>query len=94
MITSYAALPTAHIDQLVNKNTVVLPKSPAKNISGTIIFIVSNFTSEIKLISSINAENNKKQAMLAVPTEYPLVLALVTFPTASNLSVMSLTLSF
>jgi hypothetical protein len=73
---------------------VVLPNNPAKNISGTIIFIDYNFISDMKFISSIKAENNKKQAILALPTEYTLVLALVTLPTASSLSVIFLTLSF
>lgn len=41
--------------------------------------------------SSRYAENNKKQASEALPTEYPFVLALVTLPTASSLSVISLT---
>lgn len=41
--------------------------------------------------SSRYAEKSKKQARDAEPTEYPFVLALVTFPTASNLSVISLT---
>jgi len=43
--------------------------------------------------SSRYAENNKKHAKAALPTEYPFVLALVTFPTESSLSVMSLTSS-
>jgi len=47
----------------------------------------------MKLISSTKAANNKKQAKLADPIEYPLVLAFVTFPTASSLSVISLTFS-
>ena len=38
----------------------------------------------------MNAENIKKQAKLALPTEYPLVFAFVTLPTASNLSVITL----
>jgi hypothetical protein len=37
------------------------------------------------------AENIKKQANEADPTEYPLVFAFVTLPTASSLSVISLT---
>lgn len=50
-------------------------------------------TLEKKLTSSINAEKSKKQAKEADPTEYPLVLALVTFPTASRRSVTYLTSS-
>lgn len=34
----------------------------------------------MKLTSSINALKRRKQARDAVPTEYPLVLALVTLP--------------
>ena len=45
------------------------------------------------MISSINALNNKKDAKDADPTEYPLAFAFVTFPTASNLSVICLTSS-
>jgi hypothetical protein len=40
--------------------------------------MVVNLFGPIKLTSSIKALNNKKQAKAAVPTEYPLVLALVT----------------
>lgn len=47
----------------------------------------------MKLTSSITALNNKKQANAAEPTLYPLVFALVTFPTASNLSMRFLTFS-
>lgn len=45
------------------------------------------------MTSSIKALNNKKQANAADPTEYPFVLALVTFPTASKRSIKFLTLS-
>lgn len=38
----------------------------------------------------MNAPKSKKQARLAEPTEYPLVFALVTFPTASKTSVIFL----
>lgn len=79
--------------QLVKMNTVVDPSRPERNISGIMILIVSNFIGLMKLISSTKAANSKKQAKLADPMEYPLVLALVTFPTASNLSVISLTYS-
>ena len=41
--------------------------------------------------SSKYAENNRKQASDALPTEYPFVFAFVTLPTASSLSVISLT---
>jgi len=47
----------------------------------------------MKFTSSITALNNKKQAKAADPTEYPFVLALVTFPTASSLSIKFLTFS-
>ena len=42
----------------------------------------------MKFISSTKAANNKKQAKLADPIEYPFVLAFVTLPTASNKSVI------
>lgn len=41
----------------------------------------------------MKALNSKKQAKLALPTEYPLAFALVTLPIASNLSVIFLTFS-
>ena len=41
----------------------------------------------------MNALNSKNEAKDADPTEYPLAFALVTFPTASNLSVIYLTSS-
>mmetsp|Transcript_12111 Transcript_12111/g.1089 ORF Transcript_12111/g.1089 Transcript_12111/m.1089 type:complete len:123 (-) Transcript_12111:1524-1892(-) len=61
------------------------------NTSGIVMSTVVSLSGDIKLISSKNALNKRKQANEALPTEYPLVLALVTFPTASNLSVISLT---
>ena len=69
-------------------NTVVDPNNPDKNISGTIKLIDSNLTSLMKFISSTKAANNKKQAKLEDPIEYPFVLAFVTLPTASNKSVI------
>ena len=64
------------------------------NISGWVISI-SNifFVGDKKLTSSMNALNNKNDANEAEPTEYPLAFALVTFPTASNLSVIYRTYS-
>lgn len=41
----------------------------------------------------MNALKSKKHAMAALPTEYPLALALVTLPTASSRSVTLRTLS-
>jgi len=52
-----------------------------------------NLIALTKFTSSIKAANNKKHAKEAEPTEYPFVLALVTFPTASNKSVIFLTFS-
>jgi len=71
---------------------VVAANRPAKYTSGLLISTPGNFLSDKKLTSSINAENNRKQAKDALATLYPLVLALVTLPTASNLSVIYLTL--
>jgi len=52
-----------------------------------------NFLGLIKLTSSMKAEKRRKHAREALPTEYPLALAFVIFPTASSLSVMALTFS-
>lgn len=93
LITSSAALPTALIDHELNTNTVIEPKSPPTKISGTAISIVLNSYPVIISTSSKYAEKSKKHANEALPTEYPLVLAFVIFPTASNLSVISLTSS-
>ena len=41
----------------------------------------------------MNALNSKNEAKDADPTEYPFAFALVTFPTASNLSVICRTSS-
>ena len=71
--------------------TVIDPNKPPINTSGIIIFTVDSLLGEIKLISSIKAEKSKKQASDALPTLYPLVFALVTFPKASSLSVIILT---
>ena len=72
-------------------NTVVAPKSPPTNTYGIVISTAFNLIGEIILTSSMKAVKSKKQARAADPTEYPLALALVTFPTASNLSVIFLT---
>ena len=93
-MTSWAAFPTAYIAQAVKTKTVIDPKRPLKKTSIYIKSTTSSFTELTKFISSINAANNKKQAILALPTLYPLVLALVIFPTASKRSVIFLTLSY
>ena len=93
VITSYAAFPTASMAQLVKIKTVVEPNNPLKKTSGIMIFICSSLTVLMKFISSTKAANNKKHAKLAEPTEYPLVFAFVTFPTASSLSVIARTFS-
>lgn len=90
-MTSSAAIPTAAIAQALKTKTVIDPNNPPTNISGTAISIVLNLYPVSISTSSRYAENSKKQANDALPTEYPLVLALVTFPTASSLSVISLT---
>jgi hypothetical protein len=79
--------------QEVKRNTVALPNRPPIKTSGIVISTVLRGTLEKKLTSSMKAEKSKKQAKEAEPTEYPLVLALVTFPTASNKSVTYLTSS-
>lgn len=90
-ITSWAASPTAAIAQAENTNTVIEPNSPPINISGTAISIVLNVYPVSISTSSKYAENRRKQAREAEPTEYPFVFAFVTFPTASKRSVISLT---
>jgi len=74
-------------------NTVTEPKSPPINISGTVISIGPIFDPVNISTSSMKALNKRKQASEADPTEYPLVFAFVTFPTASNQSVILLTSS-
>ena len=91
LITSSAAMPTAAIAHELKTKTVIDPSRPPINISGTAISMVLNFCPVSISTSSRYAENKRKQARDALPTEYPLVLALVTFPTASSLSVISLT---
>lgn len=91
LITSSAATPTAAIAHALNTKTVIDPSMPPTNTSGTAISIDLNFYPVNTSTSSKYAENKRKQANEALPTEYPLVLAFVTLPTASNLSVMSLT---
>jgi hypothetical protein len=54
--------------QAVKTNTVMDPSRPPTNTSGIMIFTVVSLLGEIKLISSMNAENNKKQASEALPT--------------------------
>lgn len=94
LITSYAAFPTALIAQLLKTNTEHAPISPQIKISGYVISIEWIFFVTLKkLTSSINALNSKNAAKEAEPTLYPFALALVTFPTASNLSVIALTYS-
>ncbi len=67
-------MPTAAKAHDENKNTVIAPKSPPINTSGIVMSTTVNLLGDIKLTSSINAENNKKQAKLALPTLYPLKL--------------------
>ena len=74
-----------------NRKTVALPSNPAMKTSTFAISTVLKSFFIIRETSSIKAENSRKHAKAAVPTEYPLVFALVTFPTASNLSVIVLT---
>ena len=62
-------------------------------ISGTVISIAPILVPVNISTSSINALNKRKQARDAEPTEYPFVLAFVTFPTASSQSVILLTSS-
>lgn len=89
MITSCAALPTAKIAQDENKNTTIDPNSPPMKIGGFDISMTMGNAGFAVFTSSKYAENIRKQASDALPTEYPFVLAFVTFPTASNLSVMT-----
>ncbi len=72
--------PTADIAHELNKKTLILPNNPPKKTSGIVISIDANLIGLIKLTSSINALKSKKHANEAVPTEYPFVLAFVTFP--------------
>jgi len=69
------------------------PRRPPTNTSGYAISIVLNSNPVIISTSSRYAEKRRKQANAALPTEYPFVLALVTLPTESSLSVISLTSS-
>ena len=89
LITSSAAFPTATIAQALNMNTVNEPNIPPTNTSGIVISIDFSGFPVNRDTSSKKALNNKKQAKLADPTEYPFVLAFVTLPTASSLSVMA-----
>ena len=90
-MTSSAAIPTAAIAHELKTNTVIEPIRPPMKISGTAISIVLNLFPVSISTSSRYAEKRRKHASEALPTEYPLVLAFVTLPTASSLSVISLT---
>lgn len=91
LITSKAAFPTALIAQEENTKTTIEPKSPPIKTSGIVMSTDLILVRESMLTSSMNALNRRKQAKLAEATEYPLAFALVTFPTASSLSVIFLT---
>lgn len=90
-MTSSAALPTAAMAHPLNTMTVTDPSRPPTKISGTVISIDFRCLPVKIVTSSRKALNRRKHARVAEPIEYPLVLALVTFPTASNLSVIHLT---
>lgn len=63
-------------------------------ISGYVMSIARIFLVGLKkLTSSMKALKRRNAASEADPTEYPLALAFVTFPTASSRSVMALTSS-
>jgi hypothetical protein len=87
-MTSCAALPTDAIAQDVKTNTVIDPRRPPINTSGTVMSTYLRGLGEMKLTSSMKAENSKKHASEAEPTEYPLAFAFVTLPTASRRSVI------
>ena len=69
LITSSAAIPTAAIAQALKTKTVMLPSRPPIKISGTAISIVLNST-PVNISTSLRyAENIRKQAKEADPTE-------------------------
>ncbi len=82
---SYAALPTAVIAIEENKNGNIPPRSIPANVCGFATSKTFNFAAAIK------PANNAKLVNAAEPIAKPFPTAAVVFPTASNLSVLSLT---
>mmetsp|Transcript_17343 Transcript_17343/g.39739 ORF Transcript_17343/g.39739 Transcript_17343/m.39739 type:complete len:205 (+) Transcript_17343:272-886(+) len=91
--TSCAHFPTAWMARPEKTKTSMPPNRPPTNTSGTAKSTVEKGRSDCSCTTSMKAEKSRKHARPAEPMEYPLVAALVTFPTASRRSVMSRTIS-
>ena len=85
-----AALPTAPIAMEENKNGSIAPINSAAITIGSDILIIKAVP-VFALITSLNAANNANVVNAADPIAKPYPIAAVVFPTASNLSVLSLT---
>ena len=87
---SIAALPTAVIVKAENKNVNIPPMNNPAITSGSVTSIINGSVVNLST-ASLYAANRDRAVKAADPIANPLPTAAVEFPTASSLSVVSLT---